>query len=230
MRMCPACGAKDFDLTPPPISVTPTPLPTQQTGHQTIASASASAPSFNAHSGTTSSASLVPATLGARFLAYMLDALILTILTAIPVTIGYLISLPSRNQDFHFTTTLGVLAAYVIPFVYFTVMPASFHQATYGKKAMGLRLVTVQGERLSKAQAFVRVLLTMVIPIAGLVAISISFGGMALGYKEEMAASIGVAWLLALPFILFGPYLTVFFNPLKQTLYDMIVKTIVVKA
>ncbi len=94
---------------------------------------------------------------------------------------------------------------------------------------MGLKLVTVQGERLTKAQAFIRVLLTMIIPIAGIIAVSLSFGGMAINYKEEFAASVGLALLIAIPAILIGPYLTVFFNPLKQTLFDLIVKTVVVK-
>lgn len=172
---------------------------------------------------------MIPASLGARFLAYIIDLFILTVISAIPVTLAYLLTLPNRSQGMNLLMAVAVIAAYVLPFVYFTVMPASAHQATYGKKAMGLKLVTVQGERLTKAQAFIRVLLTMLVPIAGVVAVSISFGGMAINYKEELAASVGLAWLIAIPAILTGPYLTAFFNPLKQTLFDMIVKTVVVK-
>lgn len=108
-------------------------------------------------------------------------------------------------------------------------MPATKHQATFGKKWMNLKLLTIQGEQLTKTQAFIRVLITMLFPILGLIAMSISLGGMALNYKYELTSSIGVAWVLALPFIVLGPYITVFFNPLNQTLYDMIAKTIVVK-
>lgn len=232
MRMCPACGAKDFDLNPPlPPSPTASPgnqSPLASTQPTTVNNSNA-ASALSSTSIAGSYTTLIPGSLGARTVAYFIDAVILAVLSAVPVTLAYLLSLPNRNSDFSLATALGVMAAYLIPFVYYTVLPASSYQATYGKRAMGLKIVTLQGERLSKAQAFIRILLMMLLPIAGLVAISLSFGGMAIGYKDDLAASIGIAWLLTIPVILFGPYLTVFFNPLKQTLYDMIVKTIVVK-
>lgn len=223
MRMCPACGAKEFDASPPVLSHN-----TQSTSAP-IAAPSTSLPlnSFNPSSGQLSV--LIPAALGSRLVAALIDLVILAILQAIPVTIAYLLTLTIKNQEYSVLMVIAVLAAFVVPFVYHTVMPASQLRATYGKKWMGLKLVTIQGERLTKAQAFIRVLLTMVIPVSGLIAVSLSFGGMAANFKEELAASAGIALVLAIPLIIWGPYLTVFFNPLKQTLFDMIVKTIVVK-
>lgn len=228
MRMCPSCGAKDFEPYPPtPQAVKQTVAPTS--GNATPSSGSAAQQLAGLFAPALTTLPIVPASLGARFVAYLIDLLILTVISAVPVTLAYLLTLPNRSQGMSVLMAVAVLAAYVLPFVYFTVMPASAHQATYGKKSMGLKLVTMQGERLTKAQAFIRVLLTMIIPIAGVVAVSLSFGGMAINYKEEFAASVGLAWLIAIPAILLGPYLTVFFNPLKQTLFDMIVKTVVVK-
>ncbi len=224
--MCPACGAKDFDANPPSAvsPVAAAPAYSAPAAAATNQSFSPAAPNFVG-----ASKSMVPASIGSRFVAYMIDAIILAVLSAIPVAIAYVLTLPTKNQGFSIIMALGMLIGYIIPFVYFTVMPASEERATYGKKAMGLKLLTVQGERLSKSQAFIRVLLTMVIPMTGLLAITISLGGMAVGYKDEFATSVGIAWLIAMPLIVFGPYVTAFFNPNKQTLYDMIVKTVVVK-
>ena len=94
---------------------------------------------------------------------------------------------------------------------------------------MGLKIVTLQGETLSKTQSFMRVLLTFLLPIAAIIAIVLSLGSMAFTYKDSMHESIGLAVILAIPFALWGPYLTIYFNPLKQTLFDLMVKTIVIK-
>jgi uncharacterized RDD family membrane protein YckC len=226
--MCPSCGFKDFDATPPAPQAS---LPTQTPAASNHSASQSNAAQQSSHFFSSGQATtpIVTGSLGARLIAYFIDLLILTVISAVPVTLAYLLTLPNRSQGTSLFMAAAVLAAYVLPFVYFTVMPASTHQATFGKKAMGLKLVTVQGERLTKAQAFIRVLLTMIIPIAGIIAVSLSFGGMAINYKEEFAASVGLALLIAIPAILIGPYLTVFFNPLKQTLFDLIVKTVVVK-
>ena len=96
-------------------------------------------------------------------------------------------------------------------------------------KNMGIKLATIQRERLTHAQAFVKFLIALLIAISELVSVSLSVGGFAMTYKEEFASSPGKALLIAIPTILIGPQLTVFFNSLKQTLFDIIVKTVVVK-
>jgi uncharacterized RDD family membrane protein YckC len=229
MRMCPTCGGKDLDTNPPNLA----PSPQVSSGGNSISNApkvSGNQATYGQGTSTPGTSPIVPAGLGARTAAYLLDVLILTFVSAIPLGVAYFLTLPQRGEGVSVLVAVAVLVGYVLPFVYFTALPASKHQATYGKRAVGLKIVTVQGECLTKIQAFIRFLLTMVIPTAGLLAISFSFGSMALSYKDDLATSIGLAWLIAIPLILFGPYMVAFFNPLKQTLYDLIVKTVVVKA
>jgi uncharacterized RDD family membrane protein YckC len=229
MRMCPACGGKELDTSPPNLA------PPQQASSSGNSTSNAPRTSGNpATYGLGASApvtsQIVPAGLGTRTAAYLLDFLILAFVSAVPVSVAYFLTLPQRGDGVSVLVAIAVLIAYVLPFAYFTVLPASKHQATYGKRAVGLKIVTVQGECLTKIQAFIRFLLMMVVPTAGLLAISLSFGSMALSYKEDLATSIGLAWLIAIPLIVLGPYMVAFFNPQKQTLYDLIVKTVVVKA
>jgi uncharacterized RDD family membrane protein YckC len=218
LRMCPSCGGKKFDSSQPDQGSSPRNTSTSQSLTGSVSSSASNATS-----------KFLPADHFKRFIAYVIDFALVACISAIPIAFAYLISLPSRHEGISLLVSASFLVAYLAPFIYFTVMPASKHQATFGKKWMNLKLLTVQGEQLTKTQAFIRILVTMLFPILGLIAISISFGGMALNYKDELASSIGMAWVLALPFIVIGPYITVFFNPLNQTLYDMIAKTIVVK-
>jgi len=233
LRMCPSCGAKDFDLNPPAVPLASTPTHIHSPVQASQAGINPSSKRFSGLNLSTPIGSLPismnPAPLGSRFLASSIDLVIVAILQAIPVSLAYLLTLPIKSQPFNPLMSLAVLAAFLIPFFYYTLMPASKYRATYGKKAMGLMLLTLQGETLTKIQAFIRVLLTMIIPVTGIIAISVSFGGMAANFKDDLAASAGIAWVIAIPLILWGPYLTVFFNPLKQTLFDMVAKTIVVK-
>ncbi|HUJ29837.1 MAG TPA: RDD family protein [Candidatus Acidoferrum sp.] len=49
-----------------------------------------------------------------------------------------------------------LLVALVVPFLYFGLMESSPWQATFGKKALGLRVTDAQGRRLSLARATAR--------------------------------------------------------------------------
>ncbi len=227
MRMCPSCGAKDFDSALPNIQ---SGAPPQNSAGPNPAISAFSAPASSGWGATHSTPTLlVPASLWARFFAYLIDTVIVIVGTAVPIGLAFSLEQASRSSGVNFVVVIAALFAYGFPFVYYTVMPASLRQGTFGKSALGLKLVTVTGERLTKMQAFLRVLLTLLVPLGGVIAITLSFSGMALGYKEELAASFGVAWFLAIPIVLWGPYITAFFNPQKQTLIDMILKTIVVK-
>ena len=68
------------------------------------------------------------------------------------------------------------------------------------------------------------------VPFALIGLFTISIGGMALNYKEEMSSAIGIAFVIGMVLILIGPYLLALFNPLKQSLYDLMVSTIVVQS
>jgi len=108
-------------------------------------------------------------------------------------------------------------------------MHAAPYSATLGKRWMGIKVVNVSGELLTRMQAFLRIMLTLLLPIAGGVAVTLSLGSMAMTYKDAMQDSIILAIVLALPLVVLGPYLLIFFNPLKQSLFDILMKTIVIK-
>lgn len=84
-----------------------------------------------------------------RVVAYIIDAIVLAIPTAI---LGAVLGAGMmRSGD---TFSLGTnLASLVIGWLYFAFMESSERGATLGKMAVGLRVVTDQGQRLSFANA-----------------------------------------------------------------------------
>ena len=90
-------------------------------------------------------------------------------------------------------------------------------------------LITDQGEKLTRVQAFVRVLLQNLLPIAALVVFFLTVGGSFSLANEEMKTTIGMAIIFGVLFISLGPFVTVFFNDRHQTLFDLICKTRVIK-
>jgi uncharacterized RDD family membrane protein YckC len=85
-----------------------------------------------------------------RLVAYVLDGILLSIATGI---LGFVTGMSIDTNDFaHFdyTTNIGSL---VIGWLYFSLMESSARGATVGKMAVGLRVVTEQGQRLSFANA-----------------------------------------------------------------------------
>lgn len=222
MRMCPSCGGKDFDSTYKNNNQT-------NNNQQTYVTQTSATNSNNFNQTFTQSSRIIPAPLVQRIVASIIDVIIVAVFQLIPITLAYILTLSIRQDEINPIRVIGILIAVIIPFIYYTILPSSDLRATYGKKMMGLKLVTLQGEKISKPQAFTRVLLTMLIPITGIVVATLSIGGMASNLKSAFESSAIVAYFILIPIILWGPYLTIYFNPLKQTLYDMITKTIVIK-
>jgi uncharacterized RDD family membrane protein YckC len=225
LKMCPTCGSKNIDSKAPP---------TKSAEQQTI-KPTPSASSTNTNSSTTNAVNagqafnFAPAPLGPRFLAFLIDTIAVLIVATLPILFSYLITLPFKEDAINPLAAFGVLASFVAPYAYYTVMHAAPYSATIGKRWMGIKVVNVSGELLTKMQAFLRVMLTMLLPIAGGVAVLLSLGGMAMTYKDAMQDSIILGIILALPLVVLGPYLLIFFNPLKQSLFDILMKTIVIK-
>lgn len=222
MRMCPSCGGKDFDSTYKNNNQT-------NNNQQTYVTQTSATNSNNFNQTFTQSSRIIPAPLVQRIVASIIDVIIVAVFQLIPITLAYILTISIRQDEINPIRVIGILIAVIIPFIYYTILPSSDLRATYGKKMMGLKLVTLQGEKISKPQAFTRVLLTMLIPITGIVVATLSIGGMASNLKSAFESSAIVAYFILIPIILWGPYLTIYFNPLKQTLYDMITKTIVIK-
>jgi uncharacterized RDD family membrane protein YckC len=227
MRMCPSCGGKDFDSA----YKNNNQASNNQTNNiQQSYTAPASATNSNNFNQTFAQATkIAPAPLVQRLVASIIDVMIVAVLQLIPITLAYILTLPLRQDEINPIRVIGILAAVMVPFIYYTILPSSDIRATYGKKIMGLKLVTLQGEKINKPQAFTRVLLTMLIPITGIIMATLSIGGMTSNLNSAFESSAIIAYVILIPIILWGPYLTIYFNPLKQTLYDMIAKTIVIK-
>lgn len=109
---------------------------------------------------------------GRRFLAYLIDGLIIGVFSMIVMGIamapfiGGIISSIATDTEPDPALMLGGLGLmllgsfflYVAIFFYFAVQHSSRHQATFGKRAMKLYVTDLQGERLSFGKAALRAL------------------------------------------------------------------------
>ena len=225
LKMCPTCGSKNIDSQAP--------LPKSAVQQTIMPTPSASTTNINSSTNNFVNAgqglNFAPAPLGPRFLAFVIDTITVSIVASLPILFSYLVTLPFKEDAINPLAALGVLASLVAPYFYYTVMHAAPYSATLGKRWMGIKVVNVSGELLTRMQAFLRIMVTLLLPIAGGVAVTLSLGSMAMTYKDALQDSIILAILLALPLVVLGPYLLIFFNPLKQSLFDILMKTIVIK-
>jgi len=229
MRLCPSCGNRSF--SPTPVVKAPTSVPSanptrapvaphvgNQVPHASIPSisASASVPQFTrvGH--------------WRRLSAYLIDYTILTVITVVLGAMVKAIGVFDTSAKGAFVGGVVLLFAAVVPFVYFTVLHSSDTGASWGKAAMGIRVVTLGGERLTGIQAFVRCFLTLLIPMVGFLLVAVTAAG-TMGSDIEGLEGIGAAALIiGVIAASVGPYLTVYFNPQHQTLFDLICKTCVI--
>ena len=81
-----------------------------------------------------------------RFVAYLIDAILLSIVGTV---LGFAFGVSMAGKDLeHFDPTLN-LVSFVIAWLYFAGFESSERGATPGKMALGLRVVTGDGKRLS---------------------------------------------------------------------------------
>jgi uncharacterized RDD family membrane protein YckC len=94
--------------------------------------------------------------------AYLLDTLILLI--PIAVIIGVLFAVnPDDSSAAWGVLVVAYLITLVLPFVYFTVLHGNERGATYGKRAVGIRVVSEQsGGSIGYGRAFGRYAITVV--------------------------------------------------------------------
>ena len=94
--------------------------------------------------------------------AYLLDTLILLIPLAIIVGIIFAIN-PSDSSGAWIVLGLAYVITLLLPFVYFTVLHGNERGATYGKRAVGIRVVSEQtGGSIGYGRAFGRYAITVV--------------------------------------------------------------------
>jgi uncharacterized RDD family membrane protein YckC len=87
-----------------------------------------------------------------RVVAYIIDAILVNIVLGLLTAITGLRLIIYRATD-HFDLLLPTLTPLVVSWLYFALMESSERGATIGKMAVGLRVVTDQGRRLSFANA-----------------------------------------------------------------------------
>jgi len=163
-------------------------------------------------------------------MAAFIDYFLLLVATGILSIIASLAGFVGDNAPgVKLVAILAILVSIGIPYAYFTIMHASDRQASWGKSLLGLTVITLQGERLTRMQAFSRILLQSVIPLAGVVIVLISVAGFASGGSKDMESAALAAALVAVLAVSLGPHLMMFFNPQHQSLYDVLCKTCVVR-
>jgi uncharacterized RDD family membrane protein YckC len=139
-----------------------------------------------------------PAGLGPRFLAYILDALILITLT---FPLGLI---------FEQGSLLLMLAGTTIQLYYYTISQSSDWQATPGKHIMKIHVVDQFGGRLSKRRAFERAL-AQLLPTLPL------FSSLASENAATLALWASLVW-----------FVPILFTPLRTGVHDMLCQTRVV--
>lgn len=94
-----------------------------------------------------------------RFIAAVLDGIITALITVIPALalgffIGFSLSDTASSSEIEVLAEgIGNLLGLVIGWIYFAMMESSKHQATLGKKLLGLRVVGLEGEAISFGKA-----------------------------------------------------------------------------
>jgi uncharacterized RDD family membrane protein YckC len=81
-----------------------------------------------------------------RFVAYIIDAILLTLVVG---GLGAILGFNLMETDWERQDPLLNLLSLVIGWLYFALMESSERGATVGKMALGLRVVTSNGQRLS---------------------------------------------------------------------------------
>jgi uncharacterized RDD family membrane protein YckC len=219
MRMCPSCGGRAFSPTPPlsPAATSSPSIPQSSVFH-----------TGNQKPSAINTNSLAPAGHWPRLIAAVIDAVIVSLLAGVPSGLAIAFA-ASGSGGWSLVNVVLILVSIIAPYAYFTILHSSPRRATFGKSAMGLVLVTVQGEKLSRVQAFIRILLVALVPLIGILLFTLSITGIATQAKTGLGDSIAIALILGFLVVYLGPFLMVFFNPNRQTLFDVICKTCVVK-
>jgi len=105
-----------------------------------------------------------------RFVAYMIDGLVLTVAAGaiVELFVLFVIGSADANEDetspaIVFAIVLMILALLLIGWLYEALMTSSRRGATLGKQALGLRIIRADGARLSFGRATARYLLKYII-------------------------------------------------------------------
>jgi uncharacterized RDD family membrane protein YckC len=166
-----------------------------------------------------------------RYLARLVDVVVIIVIGSVVLVLGVSkLSLSSFYPQYVLQVLLGwfsrsLLLSLLIDLLYFTILTGSSLQGTLGKAALGLKVCDLEGKRIDYARAFARHLCELVLLwLFALVGVGLIIVG-------TVASSVGAMLLgILVSFVgLFLNYLPVIFSSRRQTLYDMIVGTVVVE-
>ncbi|HXS38101.1 MAG TPA: RDD family protein [Flavipsychrobacter sp.] len=91
-----------------------------------------------------------------RFAAILIDTIVLLIpdiFLRYIVGAGNIMQIFYMDSDLLFRTTIYYLLSTIISWLYFSLQESGVHQATIGKRAMGIRVTNMEGFRISFANA-----------------------------------------------------------------------------
>lgn len=230
LRLCPGCGGKSFGPHRPSGNVQPSQasLPTSAkvaVGGQQVGNNSSGATLGFAGGGVSST---VLAGRWTRLFASISDSFLLALASSILSALGNLVSSQGATGEALYGGVL-ILSSALLPFVYFTLFHRAPNGSTPGKRLFGLKVVMQSGEGLTTITAFVRVFLTLLVPIGGILVLGSAAIIPATSDLPSLQFMGGLVAVMAILICLLGPYATIFFTAQRLSIYDMICKTLVIK-
>lgn len=215
-RVCPNCGNQKFGSDP--------------VAHLQMAKdASTQTTVYGGALRVADTTSLTAAGNWARLFAYFVDLVCFWLIALlVAFLLGASIGLSVPNVDLNVVEVLGQFSGWVVLVLYFAIFHASKLQATPGKMAAGLRIVTQNGQRLGFGKAAGRALLSVGVFLLGVIALFVLSWVLTSGKSAPAPADWTLAFISA-AVIWNAPYLMLFFNEERQTLFDRICGTRVVK-
>jgi len=87
------------------------------------------------------------ASIGKRFLALLIDGILLSIIGVVFFSTNYSITGPDLSMS---------LIQVVVAWLYFAIQDSSSHQATIGKRVMDIHLITSEGQKIDFKTASIR--------------------------------------------------------------------------
>lgn len=213
-KICPSCGTQSFSSDPQV---------------QAAASSKFRVPASKGSLTASHIPGFVPAGNWARLFAYVIDVVCIVIaVLVVAFVLGISIAWSAPNIDLNSSKALGSLSAWAVLVLYFAIFHSSKLQATPGKLAAGLRIVTVDGQGVGFARAFGRALLTLAVYFLGAVVMALLFWVFTSDQRSPAPFHFALAVLCG--FVIWNaPYLMLFFNKDRQTLFDRVCRTRVIK-
>lgn len=213
-RICPSCGGRTFSEERVDV----------ETRRPTVPS-----PNQNKTPSNPPNGHMTPAGNWARIFAYIVDMVLYTLIAVLlAASAGLTIGISLPKTDPNSMNLIGQIINFITLICYFSFFHASKYHATPGKMAAGLKIYTINGDRLTLGKAFARSLLSIGIMFLAIVVFSFLFW-IFLSSKKNLTPFDWTITTGAMIVIWTAPYLMIFFDGKRRSLFDRICGTCVVK-